>query len=260
MRQAEYFDRRGRSLTAQEARDHNGIIRDGVTVRVRMQMRDSASQFTDARQFWDRNKATLVVTDAAALGGTKGNQPGFRILDSAVNAQDRADAYQQYNDDLTNAWRTPPPPTGAGASGPRGVVSSDPPPGAYPYSAAAEGAACTVNGRPGHLVRQGNALVCTPTTTDARTSDGSVTCPDCDGDGELDDGEECPRCEGSGEIDTDDDEYEDGQKPRRRGFPDDGSRDRALSLDQMRASHASNMDKIYQQITHELENAWKEGK
>jgi hypothetical protein len=248
----QFYDRQGRRIPEHEARDRNGIIRDGVVMRTRMMARDGAPhlRFTDARQFWDRHKDTLLVTDARALGGTEGNKPGFRILDSPLNRQAVNDAYRAYEDDLTNAWRNNPP-TGSGSSGPRGVVSSNPPPGAYPYSPAAEGAACTVDGRSGRLVRQGNWLVCNP-TTDARASDGEMTCPDCDGDGEID-GEECPRCEGSGEIDTDDDEYEKSEDRR--------SVDRRrMTIDEMRVNHARNMNRIYDQITHELQNAWRQGK
>lgn len=186
----EYFRRDGQPLSREQALDRNGIIRDGVIARTRMQMRDSANRFTDGRSFWDANRASLLVTDAAALGGTKGNQPGFRVADAPINAQDRADAYRDYEDDLVNAWK------------------GSAPPGAYPYTAAAEGTSCTVNGRPGHLVRNGNWLVCEPSTSgDDVTSD-------------------------------------------RRSV------DR-MTLDQMRASHQQNMDKIYNQITHELENAWR---
>jgi hypothetical protein len=107
MRPSEYFDRNGFPLTEKEARDRNGIIRDGVTMRVRMQMRDSAQRFTDGRQFWDSNRDSLVVTDAQAVGGAKGCQPGFRILDSAVNRQAREAAYRDYEADLTSAYKNP---------------------------------------------------------------------------------------------------------------------------------------------------------
>jgi hypothetical protein len=236
----EYFRRDGQPLSREQALDPRGILRDGVIARTRMQMRDSASRFTDGRSFWDANRASLLVTDARAFGGTEGNKPGFRILDSAVNAQDRANAYRDYEDDLTNAWK-----------GNFGSSRGTPPPGAYPYSAAAEGTACTVNGEPGRLVKQGAWLVCTPTTKDARTSDeGTMTCPDCGGNG-IQAGHACPLCGGSGEVDLDnDDEYEDATTATTTA---------SRNLDQMRASHQQNMDRIYAQITNELENAWRNG-
>jgi hypothetical protein len=245
-----YFDRQGNPLHEKDARDSRGILKDGVRVRVPMQMRDSANRFTDGRSFWDAHRDSLQVTDIRALGGTEGNKPGFRILDSAANRQAINDAYRQYNDDLTNAWKTPP--TGVGSQGARGSPSSNPPPGAYPYSAAAEGAACTVNGRPGRLVRAGNSLVCQPTTEDARARDDSKECPFCEGTGEID-GEHCLRCGGSGEIDTDDEEETADAATATKS-------DRTLSLDQMRVNHARNMNRIYDQIMCELQNAWREGK
>ena len=250
----EYFRRDGQPLSREQALDRNGCIKDEVVARTRMTMRDSASRFTDGRQFWDANRASLLVTDAAALGGTKGNQPGFRVLDSAVNAQDRADAYRAYEDDLTNAWRTPPPPTGSASSG-RDAVSGAPP-GAYPYTAAAEGAACTIDGRPGRLVKQGNALVCEPTTTDARTSDG-MTCPDCGGNG-IQAGHACPTCGGTGEIDFDEDEEETAEASRADATTTRS--DRALNLDQLRASHQRNMNRLYADHERELCEAWRQGK
>jgi hypothetical protein len=167
MRTAEYFDSAGRSLTAHQARDQNGIIRDGVTVRVRMTMRDSADRFTDGRSFWDAHRSSLLVTDARALGGTEGNKQGFRILDSAVNRQEVNDAYRAYEDDLTNAWKVKP----------------------------ATGSSAPVRNR--------------------------------------------------------DDE---------RAISGPGPRDSRMTLDQMRASHQQNMDLIYDQITHQLTNAWRAGK
>jgi hypothetical protein len=49
--------------------------------------------------------------------------------------------------ELVDAWKDAPP----GA-----------PPGSYPYEAAKEGTACTINGAPGTLVKEGNFLVCRP--------------------------------------------------------------------------------------------------
>ena len=46
-----------------------------------------------------------------------------------------------------------------------------PPVGAYPYSAAAEGGECTVNGESGTLQRRGDALVCVPRRQSAPHTD-----------------------------------------------------------------------------------------
>ena len=243
----EYFRRDGQPLPREQALDRNGIIRDGVVARTRMTMRDSANRFTDGRSFWDANRASLLVTDAAALGGTKGNQPGFRVADAPINAQDRAAAYRAYEDDLTNAWK-----------GNVGSSRGTPPPGAYPYSAAAEGTACTINGRPGRLTKAGEGLVCEPTTKDARTSDqGTMTCPDCGGNG-IQAGHACPRCGGTGEVDTDNDEeeYEDRRQVDSGKGITAGSGGH-MTLDQMRASHQQNMDRIYADHERELREAWR---
>ena len=70
----QYFTRDGRQLSDQEAHDRHGIIRDGVIVRVPMQMRDSAAvdprlRFTSARR----------VTDGTGQGGLNLHRPGFRL-------------------------------------------------------------------------------------------------------------------------------------------------------------------------------------
>ena len=107
----QYFSKEGRRLRREEATDAAGLLKDGCSVRVRMQMRDSAERvrFADGRSFWDAERESLLVTDARALGGTEGCKPGFRIADSAVNATDRAAAYSDYLRDLENAWRNPGP-------------------------------------------------------------------------------------------------------------------------------------------------------
>ena len=82
-------------------------------------------------------------------------RPGFRYdaFDAAAEKEAVRDAYIA---DLTNSWRNPTRDTA----------------GVYRHSAAAEGTACTIDGAPGTLVRQGNSLVCRPTKrTDAMTMD-----------------------------------------------------------------------------------------
>jgi hypothetical protein len=165
---AEYYDRQGRALSRELALDRNGIIRDGVISRIRMTARDGAAHgfkdasFTDAHQFWDINRDSLLVTDAHALGGTEGNRPGFRVLDAPVNRQAINDAYRAYEDDLVNAYKNP---------GPRGRSNPE-----------------------------------TDTRTESR------------------------------------------------------AREPSLSLDQLRADHARNMEPIYAQYAQDLQNAWRKGK
>jgi len=77
-----------------------------------------------------------------------------RSSDAALRA-----AYRDHERYLNDAYKT-------GAS----------PPGAYPHSAAAEGAARTINGAPGHpRRRRDGALVCVPDrSTDVAPEEGDV--------------------------------------------------------------------------------------
>src|SRR5262249_10782345 len=70
---AQYFTRDGRPLSEREAHDRHGMIRDGVIVRVPMQMRDSAA--VDPRL---RFTSACRVTDGQ--GGVAGlDRAGFRM-------------------------------------------------------------------------------------------------------------------------------------------------------------------------------------
>ena len=102
MRPAQYFDRRtGRELSATEAL-RDGVLRDGVSLRVHMNARDSA------RAFWDAHRDSLLVIDARAIGGTEGNKPGFRVFDSDVGRADREAAYREHEEFLRDAWKSKP--------------------------------------------------------------------------------------------------------------------------------------------------------
>lgn len=96
-----YFDRSGRELSRAEALE-NGHLKDGVSCRVHMSVRDSA------RSFWDAHRDSLLAVDARRIGGTEGNRPGYRIFDSDLGRQAKLDAYQQYEAELTSAYRNPP--------------------------------------------------------------------------------------------------------------------------------------------------------
>src|SRR5262249_1589757 len=87
------YHRDGREISEDEALDHNGMLRDGVAVGVRMTLRDTAHRpgfrtartmqqpRADAAQYWRDNKDCLVVHDGSGdpLGLYK---PGFRMLDN----------------------------------------------------------------------------------------------------------------------------------------------------------------------------------
>jgi hypothetical protein len=112
------YHREGREISEHEALDHNGMLRDGVAVRVRMTMRDAAAHRpgfrpartmqqprVDAAQYWRDNKNCLVVHDGSgnALGLHK---PGFRMLDNDFGATAKAAAYHAYQSDVERAYLT----------------------------------------------------------------------------------------------------------------------------------------------------------
>jgi hypothetical protein len=153
-------------MTRRRNDDDDTILRDGESLRVPMMLRDADSlsplqravaensrpHWRDAAdRYFDRR---VNVRDAA--GGTRGlNRPGFRI-DRRVSTDARAEAYRLYDEEIGQAYRSAPP-------------------GAYPYSAAAEGTACTIDGAPGTLVREGNVLVCRPTQRQDGRQDHALT-------------------------------------------------------------------------------------
>jgi hypothetical protein len=101
-----YFDSQGNEVSAAEA-TRAGVLKSGYAIRVPTQFRDAAprQRFTDARQYWDHAKGTLVVTDAARLGGTAGNRPGFRVLDNDLGRGAKERALADAEAYLTGAWR-----------------------------------------------------------------------------------------------------------------------------------------------------------
>jgi hypothetical protein len=139
-------------LDEDDAFDERGMLKDGHVARVRMSMRD-------AMMMRDRPR----VTDA--FGNRPGHKPGFIVSNDARQRDARAQAYADYERDLARAYK------------------DQPPAGAYRYSAAAEGGACTIDGRPVQLVKQGDWLVSKPTTS-FNGSNGDCN-PDPDLDPEL---------------------------------------------------------------------------
>jgi hypothetical protein len=227
----QYFDRSGRPLSKREACEADGkTLRDGVSMRIPAHLADHAPRFSDGRSFWDAHRDSLLVVDAQRVGGASGCRPGFRVFDSDVGRAEREAAYAEADAYRRDAWRNPP----------RDAF------GAYPYTAAAEGSACTVDGRPGRLVREGGVLVCHPISADARTID-EKDCPDCNGSGEID-GEACERCGGTGELD-DDDNGETATSDRR-----------VLDVNTISANHQRNMARLYDAHARELSEAWKGSK
>jgi hypothetical protein len=222
----QYFDRTGRPLSKREACEADGkTLRDGISMRIPAHLADHAPRFADARAFWDANN--LRVTDARAIGGVEGCKPGFRVSDSPINRQAIADAYADFEWYLNNAYRDAAPA------------------GSYPFRQSSEGSPCSVDGRPGTLVKVGNSLVCRPTGSDARTLDAR-TCPTCEGTGEDDDGDDCETCGGSGRV-ANGDNGETATSDRR-------------TVDQIAHDHSVAMERVYAARNRETSEAWREGK
>jgi hypothetical protein len=153
-----------------DAIDENGIVRDGKAIRVSLMDSIRARGFAppDLRPggpfVQDHRPGNWAPPDhRRALTSTELQDARARIAD-AIAEHDYRDA---------NAWRNPPrgPDTGAdpsytGTGAPaRGYGKI--PAGSYPLSAG-EGGRCTIDGQDGRLVREGNWLVCRPTSNDAR--------------------------------------------------------------------------------------------
>jgi hypothetical protein len=118
-----------------DAFDEEGLLKDGHVARTRMMARDSR----DRPPVHDGRGGEVNMA---------GHRPGFLMTDAS--RRNCEIAYQQYENDLTNAWRDQElnPPVGFGSNGPRGQQ---------------EGDLCTINGFPGHLRRNRNGdLVCAP--------------------------------------------------------------------------------------------------
>jgi hypothetical protein len=127
--------------------DENDILRDGQRLRVPMLMRDHLTPL---------QRAVATPFDASL------HRPGFRY---AADYTPRREALDQYIRDISNAWR------------PRDAE----PPDTYPLSAG-EGSACTINGAPGTLQREGDWLICRPAPADPATDPRVAAYRDyCDG-------------------------------------------------------------------------------
>jgi hypothetical protein len=92
----------GREIREDEALDHRGILRDGVSTRVSMQFRDA--RMTDLQR--------AVAADAAnrrpvydAFGCPAGHRPGAVLTNDRAARDAKARAYEQYDEDIGRAWQ-----------------------------------------------------------------------------------------------------------------------------------------------------------
>jgi hypothetical protein len=132
------------------------VLRDQHRIRVRL---------ADAQ----RSRERAALTDGRGAPHMIGHRPGYLISRDARQQDAKAQAYAAYERDLANRWRDQDedddPPDGA-------------PDGAYPYTASAEGTACTINGFPGTLQRRGDWLVCVANKQSFNGANGPDEDPD----------------------------------------------------------------------------------
>jgi hypothetical protein len=222
---ATYFDRNGRELSEDEALDHNGIIRDGVTARTSLMMRDGINPALTALQRSVASRHQLSDQEVASC------RPGFRYPRSgsraAADRQALVRLYDALDAELSQAYRTPPSfgsdprITGAGSHGAIGQR---------------EGDVCTVRGpefaasfgQPGHLRMHHGKLVCVPDNV----RDISHSRSDA-------------KARRRSRIDDPDEDEDD----------DDDGDDRTVA--QASADHQARMQLIYDELDSELREKWR---
>ena len=95
MHRHQYF-KHGRAISAAEALDERGLLRDGCTLRVPAMFRDSAQS----------NSGTRVTDAANGADPTAGSRPGWRVMSNSVNDAREA-AHREYLDYIRNAYKEP---------------------------------------------------------------------------------------------------------------------------------------------------------
>jgi hypothetical protein len=94
MSKAKYFDHHGLEIDEHRAIDCQGVLRDGFSMRIRMQVRDSANSLG----------TEPLITNGRSLDPLGLHRPGFRV--PVVNDRRAVrNAYQHYETELCNRWR-----------------------------------------------------------------------------------------------------------------------------------------------------------
>ena len=100
-----HYYRDGKRISDDEALDSGGALLDGVSVRVPMFLCDGRANPPLTPLQRDVASRHARVTDAA--GSTNFSCPGYRIMNDATARDALETAYQQYQDELVSAWKTP---------------------------------------------------------------------------------------------------------------------------------------------------------
>ena len=165
-----YCNRAGNAVTADQALDAAGNLRNGFGMRVPLQIfRWQAPHQTQYRDPQGRKQAPRtrkggetpppqqVCAASPTAGACFGRSAHAGGADGGRSLEGRDEMLRQrYCDGRAEVDKARSEMIG------HGIRRDAGPPGAYPYSAAAEGGGCTINGEDGTLVKQGNYLVCKP--------------------------------------------------------------------------------------------------
>lgn len=169
--------------TKRRIADNKTIVPDGGRVRVPLMLMDSLQRQV-AMPRLIRDAAVSATHDSR--GNIAGSRPGFIFSDADTGRKQIADAYDTYDRDITTAYQNSP--TGIGTP--------------EQFRGQVEGDLCSIHGMAGRLKNVDGSLRCVPNGQSADAAD--ITCPDCDGDGYLDNGKQCETCDGTGYIEDDD--------------------------------------------------------
>jgi hypothetical protein len=131
--------------------DGRKILKDGHVFHVGLSMMDGVQRAVAMSDMARRSRAAFGDQFALSL-----HQPGFRTTDAAGNVVDRSAserARKEWIAEMQDAWRPK-----ADAQPSSATVK---PFGAIALTAG-EGNSCTIDGRPGTLIREGDWLFCRP--------------------------------------------------------------------------------------------------
>lgn len=178
--------RDGRIVAADEALDARGILRDGYGMRAPMLMLDALQRSVagdrkvQARDPMGREAGTYEEEEPdeddeprrkrkRRMGDAFTDSRGVAFAaDARLAAAQRAVDHLQGRDEMLRQMYRDGRSTSHSArqnmitDGTSAWDAKPPPAGAYPYSAAAEGNPCTIDGAPGTLQKRGDALICVP--------------------------------------------------------------------------------------------------